>query len=119
MSDASTTLQKLKDEIAQFVHERDWNQFHSPKNLSMNISLEAAELMEKFLWIESSASHAEVDANRQEIEDEVADIFMALLCFCNATGIDLTKALEHKRALTAAKYPVDKAKGRSTKYTKL
>ena len=119
MQDSTTTLAELKEQVAEFVTEREWNQFHSPKNLSMDIAVEAAELMEKFLWIESAASHQEVDANRQEIEDELADILMGILCFANAANIDIAKALEHKLALTAAKYPVEKSKGKANKYNSI
>jgi dCTP diphosphatase len=119
MQDTTVTLQNLKDKVAQFVAERDWGQFHSPKNLSMDIAVEAAELMEKFLWVESADSLKEVDANRQEIEDELADILMGIICFSNVANIDIAKAFEHKLAKTASKYPVDKARGKATKYTKL
>ena len=85
----------------------------------MNIAIEAAELMEKFVWLEGHASLQEVHANRQEIEDELADIFMGILCFCNAANIDLSTAFAHKLGVTATKYPVDKSKGKHTKYSKL
>ncbi|HZW60680.1 MAG TPA: nucleotide pyrophosphohydrolase [Candidatus Babeliales bacterium] len=119
MSDTTKTIAQLKAQVAAFVKERDWDQFHSPKNLSMNISIEAAELMEKFLWVDSKASFDALEDNRQEIEDELADVFLAILCFCNAANIDLAQAFEKKFVATAEKYPVGKAKGRSTKYTKL
>lgn len=119
MSDTTKTIQQLKDIAAQFVKERDWNQFHNPKNLSMDISVEAAELMEKFLWMTTQESVEEIAKNRQEIADELADVFFGILCFANATGIDLAAAFEHKIAEVAKKYPVDKAKGRREKYTKL
>ncbi len=119
MSDTITTLQQLKDKVAAFVREREWEQFHSPKNLSMAIAIEAGELMEKFLWIEGDKVYKELDSNRTEIEEEFADIIIALLAFCNACNIDVSKAFEHKLALICEKYPVEKAKGRYLKYTKL
>ena len=119
MNDATATLALLKERMAAFVKDRDWNQFHSPKNLSMDIAVEAAELMEKFMWIDSPESFQEVGRNRQEIEDELADVLLGILCFANATGIDITQAFLHKLEKTGQKYPVDKAKGKSTKYTKL
>ncbi|HSW73527.1 MAG TPA: nucleotide pyrophosphohydrolase [Candidatus Limnocylindria bacterium] len=119
MSDTTTKLQDLRELVAAFVRERDWNQFHTPKNLSMYLAVEAAELMEKFSWVESKDSLQELESNRQEVEDEVADVLCVLLCFANASNIDLATALRHKLALTAAKYPVEKAKGKATKYTKL
>jgi NTP pyrophosphatase (non-canonical NTP hydrolase) len=72
-------VQQLKDAVRIFIEEPEWQQFHSPKNLSMDIAVEAAELMEKFLWITTEASHKEIEFNRQEIEDEVADVFKGLL----------------------------------------
>ena len=119
MNDTKTTIQELKDKMAQFVTEREWDQFHAPKNLSMAIAAEAAELMEKFLWVDSTASRKEVDANCQEIEDELADIIMASLAFANACDIDISGAFERKLALTKKKYPIEKVKGRSVKYTDL
>ena len=105
MSDTTTTLAQLKDKFKQFVKERNWEQFHNPKSTSMNIVAEAAELMELFMWVESENSHTILDTKRQEVEDEVADIVFALFDFCNHTNIDITKAVEHKMALTAQKYP--------------
>lgn len=117
MNDKITTLQQLKDQVASFVRERDWERFHSPKSLSMGIAVEAAELMEKFQWISTEESIQEVDHNRVEIEDEVADVMLTLLAFCNASKIDVSAAFERKLALTSEKYPVDKVKGRHHKYT--
>ena len=117
--DMTTTIGELKKTIATFVEEREWNQFHSPKSLSMAIAIEASELMEKFLWLENSQSHEEAVHNRQEVEDELADILIALIAFANATEIDLSKALVHKLTTIRLKYPIEKAKGRSTKYNKL
>lgn len=113
------SLNDFKDKVKQFVKERDWEQFHSPKNLSMDISIEAAELMELFLWCKSENSLTIFKEKEQDVKDEVADIFMALLCFCNVTGIDLEQAFLSKLKRTAQKYPVEKCKGKSTKYTDL
>jgi dCTP diphosphatase len=119
MNDNQETLAQSKARVARFAQEREWNQFHSPKNLSMAMAVEAAELMEKFLWIDPKDSYQEVMANRQEIEDELADILMYLLNFANVTNIDLSNAMENKMRQNAVKYPVEKSKGRSTKYDKL
>ena len=119
MNDTTTTLKVLKDKVHDFVSQREWQQFHSPKNLSMDIAIEAAELMEKFLWITTESSREEIARNRQEIADEAADVFMALLSFCNATGIDISTALEHKMISLGKKYPVEKARGSHLKYDKL
>ena len=119
MNDASTKIQELKDQMAAFVRERDWNQFHSPKNISMKLAIEAAELMEKFVWLDTQQSHDEIVHNRQEIEDELADVFILVLTFCNVTGIDVSNAMRNKLVQMNDKYPVEKAKGKATKYTKL
>lgn len=119
MNDKQITIDQLKTLVAAFVTERDWNQFHTPKNLSMNIAVEAAELMEKFRWVESQGSFQELVHNRQEIEDELADVLMGIICFANATNIDLSSALRHKIIQSAQRYPVEKAKGKALKYDKL
>ena len=121
MNDASTQLQVIKDRVLAFAKERDWEQFHSPKNLSMAIAAEAAELMEHFLWQSPEASRVDIQAEklRAKVEEELADIFIFAIEFANVTGIDIAAIIEAKMALNAKKYPVDKAKGRSLKYTEL
>jgi dCTP diphosphatase len=121
MGDATTTVAELRERVMAFARERDWEQFHSPKNLSMALAAESGELMEHFLWAESKDSAA-VLANpkkRAAIEDELADVVIYALEFANIGGIDLARAIEAKLAQNAAKYPVEKAKGRSVKYTEL
>ncbi|MDD2764461.1 MAG: MazG-like family protein [Opitutaceae bacterium] len=120
-TDATTTLANLKHRVLTFARERDWEQFHSPKNLSMALAAEAAELMEHFLWAESAASaaRAQEPARRREIEEEIADVVIYALEFANVTGIDLAAAIDAKLAANAKKYPVEKARGRSDKYTEL
>lgn len=120
-TDATTTLADLKHRVLAFARERDWEQFHSPKNLSMALAAEAAELMEHFLWAESAASpaRAQEPARRREIEEEIADVVIYALEFANVTGIDLAAAINAKLAANAKKYPVEKARGRSDKYTEL
>ena len=119
--DNTTTLADLKIRVLAFARERDWEQFHSPKNLSMALAAEAAELMEHFLWTESTPSHdrAQEPARRCEIEEELADVVIYALEFANITGIDLAAAVEAKLAANASKYPIEKARGRSDKYTEL
>ncbi|WP_309385413.1 nucleotide pyrophosphohydrolase [Cerasicoccus frondis] len=121
MTDSTATVSTIKQRVSAFAEERDWLQFHSPKNLSMALAAEAGELMEHFLWTDSAASHERAsDAKRRaDIEDELADIVIYALEFANVTGIDLASAIEAKMAQNAAKYPVEKAKGRSDKYTEL
>ena len=83
MSDNTTTINELKLKVAHFMKERDWNQFHNPKNLSVSLSCEAAELMEIFVWSPEATSQKTFEAKRTEAEHEVADIFFNLLEFCN------------------------------------
>ena len=113
--DGETTLQDLKDAIAAFVKERDWERFHSPKNLSMALAAEAAELMEHFLWDTLEDSYEK--ANKEDVADELADILLYLLEFANMTGIDISQAVASKAKKNAEKYPVEKAKGNALKYT--
>ncbi len=113
-TDANTTLETLRQEIAAFIHERDWEQFHDPKNLSMAVATEAAELMEHFRWVrtEHSADLLRDEKSLAGIRDEVADTLAFLLSFANAAGIDLTQALRDKMLRNAKKYPVEQYKGR-------
>jgi dCTP diphosphatase len=119
MADKTITFQELKDKIQKFTKERDWEQFHTPKNLSMALASEAAELMEHFLWSESKDSMDRYKEREKEIKEEVADIIIYLLCFCNATGIDISDAILNKIKINASKYPVDKCKGKCLKYNEL
>lgn len=121
LADHTCTLAELKTRVAAFARERDWMQFHSPKNLSMALTAEAGELMEHFLWQDSEESRQRVHEarRRKDICDEIADVVIYALEFANAAEIDLAKAIEAKMAQNAAKYPVEKAKGRSEKYTEL
>lgn len=120
-TDSSTTVAEIKTRVLAFARERDWEQFHAPKNLSMALAAEAGELMEHFLWATPEASRmiATDTAKRKKIEEELADVVIYALEFANMTGIDVAAAIEAKMAANAAKYPVDKAKGRSDKYTEL
>lgn len=121
MTDAATTIEELRARVLAFARERDWEQFHSPKNLSMALAAEAGELMEHFLWAESKASADVVrdPRKRTKIEDELADVVIYALEFANISGIDVARAIESKLAQNAAKYPVEKARGRADKYTEL
>lgn len=121
LNDSRTTVAELKTRVIAFAQERDWLQFHSPKNLSMALAAEAGELMEHFLWATPEASHeiAASEAKRQKIADELADVIIYALEFANTTHLDVAAAIEAKMAANAKKYPVEKAKGRSEKYTEL
>lgn len=109
------TLQTLIQRVNAFADERDWRQFHSPKNLSMALTVEAAELLEIFQWVDSADSLLLTDAQRAASGHEVADILLYLLRFCEMTQIDLIAAAEAKIKLNAQKYPVELAKGKSTR----
>jgi dCTP diphosphatase len=121
LTDAATTISDLKQHVLAFARARDWEQFHTPKNLSMALAAEAGELMEHFLWATPQQSHAIAaePAKRSKIADELADVVIYALEFANATQLDLAAAIETKMAANAKKYPVEKAKGRADKYTEL
>ena len=121
LTDSVTTVAELKTRLLAFVRERDWEQFHSPKNLSMALAAESGELMEHFLWATPEQSRAVVGdaAKRGKIADELADVVIYALEFANITGLDVAAAIEAKMASNAKKYPVEKARGRADKYTEL
>src|SRR5689334_22748197 len=108
LTDSATTISELKTRVLAFARERDWEQFHSPKNLSMALAAESGELMEHFLWTESKDSAAPLASaqKREKIEDELADVVIYALEFANIGQIDLAQAIEAKLAKNAAKYPV-------------
>ncbi len=120
-SDSATTLEHIKQHVLAFARAREWEQFHSPKNLSMALAAEAGELMEHFLWASTEESRAVAadPAKRGKIADELADVVIYALEFANATGLDVAASIETKMAANAKKYPVEKARGRADKYTEL
>ncbi len=110
-NDTKITISELKELVKNFVSARQWENFHTLKNLSMALSVESSELMELLLWTDSGHKHSlssdeRLKEKRQEIENEIADIFCYLLSFCNTAHIDLSKAVIHKMKLNAEKYPV-------------
>lgn len=112
--DADTFVSELRQLIAGFVAERDWGQFHDPKNLAMSIAIEAAELMEHFQWLRSDQL-GEVRRDPQQmaaIREELADVLAFVLSFANAMDVDLTQALVEKVRKNARKYPADDFRGR-------
>ena len=113
-TDRDTTIETLREEIATFIRERDWEQFHDPKNLSIAIATEAAELMEHFRWIKNDPSRELVKDPKvkAQVADEVADVLAFVLSFANAAQIDLTTALREKMSRNAGKYPAEQFKGR-------
>lgn len=113
------TLASLTLALRAFAQERDWAQFHAPKNLACALSVEAAELLEHFQWLTEAQSRTLSPDQRQAVAAEAADVFLYLLQLCDQLGIDLADAARAKLVVNAQKYPVDKARGRSTKSTEL
>jgi dCTP diphosphatase len=111
------TLRELQQQLRRFAAERDWDQFHSPKNLSMALAVEAAELIEQFQWLTEEQS-ARLDAARLEnVRMELADVFIYLLRLADKLDVDLLRAAADKMALNARKYPADQVRGDSRKYS--
>ena len=109
-------ISEIQDKLEIFASERDWEQFHTPKNLSMALSVEASELVEIFQWLKPEESNSPNQKQIQEINSEVADIAMYLLRFCSVLGIDIEEAIEKKLEKNALKYPVNLSKGNAQKY---
>ena len=114
MSDSQTTLAELRLLVGDFVDRRDWNQFHSPKNLSMSLAIEAAELMEHFQWLSAQQSR---DVARQPqrlaaVSEELADVLCYALAMANELGLDLSEAIRQKMARNEQKYPAEEYRGR-------
>jgi len=121
-SDSKTSIEELKRLLLDFRDERDWEQFHDPKNLAEAISIEAAELLELFLWKSpNDITHLlKSDAKfKAAVEDELADVLSFILNFANATDIDVSRAVSNKIEKNRKKYPIEKAKGSATKYDRL
>ena len=117
--DSDDGLGKLSAALAEFVEERDWDQFHNPKNLAMALAAEAGELLEHFQWLSESEANSLGASQRQEVAMEMADILMFLLRLADRLQVDLLNAADEKLELNRRKYPVEKARGRATKYDKL
>lgn len=112
----SDKYKKVVERIRRFCDERDWSQFHDPKNLAISLQLEASEVLELFQWTKDNQLK---EGKESEISDELADVFYWLIMLANYYDINLTDALEKKMAENEAKYPVEKAKGKANKYTEL
>jgi NTP pyrophosphatase (non-canonical NTP hydrolase) len=115
MSDITALTEKIK----KFRDERDWAQFHNHKDMALSLVLEAAELLEHFQWKSLDEVERHTEAHKGEISQELADIAMYLFELADNLGIDLSKAIQEKLEHNAKKYPVEKARGRHTKYNKL
>ena len=109
----------LSKAVARFAKERDWEQFHTPKNLAMGVSIEAAEIQEIFQWLTDEQARRLPRAQVAHLADELADTFTYLLKLADFYGIDLVKASHRKLVKNAKKYPVAKAKGSAKKYNAL
>ncbi|WP_298135444.1 nucleotide pyrophosphohydrolase [Acidiferrobacter sp.] len=107
----------LTERLAQFAKERDWERFHSPKNLAMALIVEAGELVEQLQWLSEDESLAPSPKQREAVSEEAADVLLYLLRFCDRLGIDLEQAAWAKIAKNADKYPADKVRGSARKYT--
>jgi dCTP diphosphatase len=114
-----TKFDQLRDTLRAFTAARDWDQFHSPKNLAMALSVEAAELLEVFQWVTEADSRNLEPAAKAAASEELADVLLYLILLSDELGIDPVAAAEHKMVANAQKYPVEKARGTSKKYTEL
>ena len=111
--DDATTVEELRELLRQFVHERQWERFHNPKNLAMSLAIETAELMEHFQWLtlEQANQIAQDPDRREAICDEIADCLAYVLAIANAIDIDLATELRRKMLKNARKYPADQSRG--------
>lgn len=118
-SDDRTTIGELRAKVSAFNAERDWAQYHSPRNLAMALSVEVAELLELYLWSSDTGPQPPVASRAPRVAEELADVAICLLNLAERTGVDLSAAVEAKIAKNAEKYPVELAKGRLEKSTEL
>ncbi len=109
-------LRELRDALRAFAAERDWDQFHSPKNLSMALSVEAAELLEHFQWLKEEDSSRLPPQALEKISEEMADVLLYLLRLADKLDVDIVRAAKDKMRVNAEKYPADKSRGNSKKY---
>jgi NTP pyrophosphatase (non-canonical NTP hydrolase) len=112
-------LEDLRDALRQFAAERDWDQFHSPKNLAIALNVEAAELLEHFQWLSDAESAVIPPEKRAKVREELADVLLYLIRLADKLDVDLATAAAEKLRINATKYPVDKARGSNKKYTEL
>jgi len=116
---AEKSLAHLAECLREFANERDWEQFHSPKNLAMALTVETAELLEHFQWMTEEESAKPNPEKRQQIQEEIGDVLIYLTRFADKLGIDPLDAAYKKLGINRQKYPVEKAKGSAKKYTEL
>ncbi|MCK5813822.1 MAG: nucleotide pyrophosphohydrolase [Cocleimonas sp.] len=115
----SKDLEIIKQKLREFAKERDWDQFHSPKNFSMALIVECAELVEHFQWLTDEQSKQLSTETLDEVSLEMADIMIYLIRLADKLEVDLLETVERKMTLNAIKYPVEKSKGIADKYNKL
>lgn len=113
------SIEALQEAMREFALARDWDQFHTPKNLATALSVEAAELLEHFQWLTDAQSQALDESKRAAVAEEIADVLLYLIRFADKLGIDPIEAAWKKLEVNASKYPVDLARGNSKKYTEL
>jgi NTP pyrophosphatase (non-canonical NTP hydrolase) len=111
------SLESLRLALRQFVAERDWDQFHSPKNLAMALSVEASELLEHFQWMPEAESNRLGPEKLNQVREEMADVLIYLVRIADKLGVDLLEASSKKLVVNAKKYPVENARGSAKKYT--
>ena len=114
-----TELESLRDELRKFAADRDWDQFHSPKNLAMALSAEAGELLEVFQWLTPGESQALAPEKLAAVRQEIADVLLYVIRLSDKLDIDPAAAAREKLAENARKYPADKARGNAKKYNEL
>ena len=114
-----TDLNKLQKQIVAFRDERNWKQFHNPKDVALSLVLEAAELMEHFQWKNEAEVEEHLKTNKSDVSDELSDVFYWVLLIAHDLDIDLEKALAEKMKKNAKKYPVEKSKDSHKKYSEL
>ena len=117
--DELINISDLRRKLERFASERDWNQFHNPKNISMALSVETSELLEIFQWVDGNASREEsfLHKNKEAISDEIADVFLYLLRLSTLCGVNFEKSIKNKMIKNEQKYPAELVKGSSKKYT--
>ncbi len=112
-------INQLTKRILDFINDRDWNQFHNPKDLALSLVLESAEVMEHFQWKNNEEMQDYIKSNKNEVAEELADVLYWILLMSHDLDIDIKKAFEDKMTKNEKKYPIDKAKGRHNKYNNL
>jgi NTP pyrophosphatase (non-canonical NTP hydrolase) len=115
----SDEIGELRDAVRRFAQERDWDQFHSPKNLASALAVEAAELLENFQWLTEAQSASLSAEQKARVADEMADVLIYLIRIADKLDVNLLAAARDKLVRNAQKYPVDKARGNAKKYTEL